>query len=92
MNWLGINLSLAAKYLVVELAPPYAQSAWGSGGKMVRAAGLAACCNYLLKRKKKLSLAHFVWRDCLINNKGFIDESIWCLHVYWFFMFIFYNY
>ena len=54
MNWLGINLSLAAKYLVVELAPPYAQSAWRSGGKMVRTAGLAACCNYLLKRKKKI--------------------------------------
>ena len=41
-----------AKSLAVELAPPHAQSAWGSRGKSVRAAGLAACCNYFSKKKK----------------------------------------
>ena len=34
------------KGLVAKLAPPHAQSAWGSRGKRVRAAELAACCNY----------------------------------------------
>ena len=38
---------LFAKGLVVKLAPPYAQSAWGFRGERVRVAGLAACCNYL---------------------------------------------
>ena len=41
-----------AKGLVAELAPPRAQSAWRSRGEMIRAAGLATCCNYFLKKKK----------------------------------------
>ena len=40
-----------AKDLVVELAPSYAQSVWGSRGERVRIAGLAAYCNYLSKKK-----------------------------------------
>ena len=36
-----------AKGLVAELTPLYAQSAWGSEGKRVRAAGLVVCCNYV---------------------------------------------
>ena len=39
------------KSFVVELALPHAQSAWGSREKRVRAAGLAACCNYFSKKK-----------------------------------------
>ena len=41
------------KGLVTELAPPYVQSAWGSKGEMIQVAGLAACCNYFSKKKKK---------------------------------------
>ena len=37
----------------VQLLPSHAQSVWGSRGKRVRTAGLAACCNYLFKKKKK---------------------------------------
>ena len=40
-----------AQSLVVELALPYVQSAWGFRGERVRAAGLAACCNYLSRKK-----------------------------------------
>ena len=46
-------LKREAKGIVTELAPPHAQSAWGSRGEKVRAAGLAAYCNYLSKKKKK---------------------------------------
>ena len=46
-------LKREAKGIVTELAPPHAQSAWGSRGERVRAAGLAAYCNYLSKKKKK---------------------------------------
>ena len=42
-----------AKGLIAELAPPHAQSVWGSRGEMVRATGLAVCCNYFSKKKKK---------------------------------------
>ena len=42
-----------AKGIVVELAPPHAQYAWGSKGEKVRAVRLVACCNYLSKKKKK---------------------------------------
>ena len=35
-----------AKGLVVELAPIYAQSVWGSSGERVQAVGLITC-NYL---------------------------------------------
>ena len=45
--------NFVAKGLVAELAPPHTQSTWGSRGKRVRAAGLAACHNYLSKKKKK---------------------------------------
>ena len=41
-----------AKSLVAELAPPHVQSAWGSRREMVRAAELAAYCNYFSKKKK----------------------------------------
>ena len=41
-----------AKGLVVELAPPHVQRAWGFRGERVRAAGLAACCNYFQKKYK----------------------------------------
>ena len=41
------------KGLIAKLAPPHVQSAWGSRGERVRAAGLAACCNYFSKKKKK---------------------------------------
>ena len=44
---------MSTKGLVVELASPHAQSAWGSRGERARAVGLTACCNYLLKKKKK---------------------------------------
>ena len=40
-----------AKGLVAELTPPHVQSSWGFRGKMVRTTGLAACCNYLSKKK-----------------------------------------
>ena len=40
-----------AKGLVTKLAPPHAQSAWGSRGERVRVARLAICCNYLSKKK-----------------------------------------
>ena len=40
-----------AKSLVVELALPYVQSAWGFRGERVRAAGLAAYYNYFEKKK-----------------------------------------
>ena len=30
-------------------------SAWGFRGKRVRVVGLAACCNYFSKKKKKIS-------------------------------------
>ena len=40
----------------VQLLPSHAQSVWGSRGKRVRVAGLAACCNYLFKKKKKVQL------------------------------------
>ena len=35
-----------------ELALPHAQSTWGSRGERIRAARLAAYCNYLSKKKK----------------------------------------
>ena len=43
------------KGLVAELAPPHVRSVWGSRGKMVRAAGLVACCNYFSKKKKDVN-------------------------------------
>ena len=43
--------SLFAKGLVVELAPPHVQSAWGSKREMVRTARLTVCCNYFSKKK-----------------------------------------
>ena len=42
-----------AKGLVSELTYSHAQSAWGFRGERVRVAGLAACCNYCSKKKKK---------------------------------------
>ena len=42
-----------AKGLVTKLAPPHAQSAWGSRGERVRAARLATRCNYFSKKNIK---------------------------------------
>ena len=47
-----------AKGLIVELTPLYAQSAWGSEGKRVRAAGLVVCCNYVRVINVHLSIPH----------------------------------
>ena len=52
MFYLSVIIELA-KGLVVELAHPHAQSAWGSRGERIRAAELAACCNYLSKKKEE---------------------------------------
>ena len=41
-----------AKGLVAELTFPHAQSIWESRRERLRAAGLAACCNYISKKKK----------------------------------------
>ena len=49
----GQNQLPSAKGLVTELTPLLAQSAWGSREERVQATGLAACCNYLSKKKKK---------------------------------------
>ena len=46
-----MHFSQVRKVFVVELAPPHAQSAWGFRRKRVRAAGLAADCNYLSKKE-----------------------------------------
>ena len=48
----SLYLKNIVKGLVAELAPPHAQSTWGSRGERVRAARLAAYCNYLSKKKK----------------------------------------
>ena len=47
-----MHFSQVRKVLVAELAPPHAQSAWGFRRERVRAAGLAADCNYLSKKRK----------------------------------------
>ena len=52
----SLTYLVQVKGLVVELTPSHTQSAWGSRGERVQAAGLAACCNYLLKKKKKTYL------------------------------------
>ena len=44
---------MPAKGLVVDLTHFHAQNVWGSRGKRVRVAELAAYCNYLKKKKKK---------------------------------------
>ena len=49
-----LKFDVVVKGLVTELAPPHAQSAWGSRGENVRAVRLvASCCNYFSKKKKK---------------------------------------
>ena len=52
MFYLSVIIELA-KGLVVELAPPHAQSAWGSRTERVRTVELAAYCNYFSPKKKK---------------------------------------
>ena len=49
----GQNQLPSAKDLVTELTPLHAQSAWGSRNESVQTTGLAACCNYFSKKKKK---------------------------------------
>ena len=43
----------SAKGLVAKLTPPHAQNACGFRGEMIWTVGLAACCNYFSKKKKK---------------------------------------
>ena len=61
---------MAAKSLVVELAPPHVQSAWDSRGERVWAARLAAYCNYFSKKKKKKKRTFMA---CL--DRGGVDTS-----------------
>ena len=49
-----------AKGIVADLAPPHAQSAWGSWLERVRVAGLAVCCNYLSKKKKSFNVKRYL--------------------------------
>ena len=81
-----------AKGLVAELTPLHVQSAWGFRGEMVRAAGLAACCNSFSKKKKKKSLLCsqidiVVWSDLnqvvifILNKKVVIFILFWCLNI-----------
>ena len=49
-----------AKGIVADLAPPHAQSAWGSRLERVRVAGLAVCCNYLSKKKKSFNVKRYL--------------------------------
>ena len=57
-----------AKGFVAKLTPPHVQSAWGSRGKMVRAAGLTACCNYLSKKNLIWFVSWFqIMFPCLSN-------------------------
>ena len=51
MFYLSVIIELA-KGLVVELAPPHAQSVWGSRRERVRTVELAAYCNYFSPKKK----------------------------------------
>ena len=46
-----LKFDVVVKGLVAELAPPHAQSAWGSRGERIRAAGLAVYYNYFSKKK-----------------------------------------
>ena len=48
---------LVAKGLVAELEPSHALGVWGFKGKRVWVAGLAAYCNYLLKKKEEVVVA-----------------------------------
>ena len=50
---MNYHVSPSSKGFIVELAPLHIQSAWGFRGKRIRAAGLAACCNYVSKKKKE---------------------------------------
>ena len=61
--WYNLNLDywcIFTKGLAAELTSPHAQSAWGSKGERVQTAGLAACCNYLSKKKKLSSFYIFI--------------------------------
>ena len=62
---------LEAKGLVTELAPPHVQSAWGSREERIRVVGLAACCNYFSKKKKKTFLEQFHNKSQMINYYWF---------------------
>ena len=53
----------STKGLVAELTPPHVQSAWGFKREWVRAAGLAACCNYFSK-----FLFLFLWNSSTMEN------------------------
>ena len=48
-----------AEGLVVELTPLHVQSAWGSRRERVQVVELTAYCNYLSKKKKKVSFYYF---------------------------------
>ena len=53
MEILHIIKKRDAKGLVIKLASPHVQSAWEFWEEMIQTAGLAVCCNYLSKKKKK---------------------------------------
>ena len=52
MPFIAFTIIVLAKCLVVELAPPHAQSAWGFRGERIRLTRLAACCNIISQEKK----------------------------------------
>ena len=61
------------------MAPPHAQSAWGSRGKRVRTAELAACCNYFSKKKKKFCKDASVAKCLQILSEERIESLPICL-------------
>ena len=55
---------MSKKQKNVELAPLHVQSAWRSRGERVRAARLAACCNYFSKKKiKEKKIEEPLWHN-----------------------------
>ena len=58
------------------MPPPHAQSVWGSREEKVRAAGLAVCCDYLSKKKKK----NLPLKICLVgvkSGKKMVGVAVW---------------
>ena len=48
---IDFRIYVQAKGLVIELTPLYIQNFWGFRRENVRTARLAACCNYLYKKR-----------------------------------------
>ena len=68
-------------YWVTELVPPHAQSAWGSRGERVRAAGFAACCNYFSKKKKKKTIVLMTPVKPWMSPWETFDSVIWVIRL-----------